>query len=307
MDFLNHNSNMLTIAQVERETGLSKDVLRVWERRYGFPAPTRSNSGERVYDLGQIERLRVIKRLIDRGFRPGKLFSLTVEELQALALIQPAAQDEQELPLPFRQILDEVLSDDNRGLRQAMSQLLAKQGLQQFVLDTVPQLNERVGDLWASGKLGIHQEHLYSEELSRLLRTAIGSLPTTGRRPRVLLTTLPGEEHGLGLLMVEGVLAPEGVHCLSLGVQTPMEDIVLAVAGHAVDVLVLSFSAAFPPRHGLAALKLLRSRLPDRVEIWAGGSMTRATSVHSILGVHWTPELRDCLARLSDWRTRHLN
>jgi DNA-binding transcriptional MerR regulator/methylmalonyl-CoA mutase cobalamin-binding subunit len=296
---------MLTIAQVERETGLSKDVLRVWERRYGFPTPQRSVSGERVYDLEQIERLRVIKRLIDRGFRPGRLFSLADAELQALAQTQPAAQAEQELPLPFRLIMDEVVSDDNRGLRQALSQLLAKQGLQQFVLDTVPKLNERVGDLWATGKLGIHQEHLYSEELSRLLRTAIGNLPPSNRRPRVMLTTLPGEEHSLGLLMVEGVLAPEGIHCLSLGVQTPMEDVVRAVAGHEVDVLVLSFSAAFPPRHGLAALKLLRSRLPDQVEIWAGGSMTRATSVHAVPGVHWTPELRDCFMLLADWHDRH--
>ncbi|NWG38551.1 MAG: MerR family transcriptional regulator [Hydrogenophilaceae bacterium] len=296
---------MLTIAQVERETGLSKDVLRVWERRYGFPAPIRSESGERVYDLEQIERLHVIKRLIDRGFRPGKLFSLTAEELQALAQTQATAKEGQDLPLPFRLIMDEVLSDDNRGLRQALSQLLAKQGLQQFVLDTVPQLNEQVGNLWAAGKLGVHQEHLYSEELSRLLRTAIGNLPTMGRRPRVLLTTLPGEEHGLGLLMVEGVLAPEGVHCLSLGVQTPMEDIVRAVVGHVVDVLVLSFSAAFPPRQGVAALRLLRNRLPGRVEVWAGGSMTRATRAHPISGVHWTPELSDCLVRLADWRDRH--
>ena len=296
---------MISISQVERETGLSKDVLRVWERRYGFPTPRRSASGERVYDLDQIERLRLIKRLLDRGFRPGKLFTLSDVELQSLAHTKAEAQVEQELPLPFRLVMDEILSDDNRGLRQALSQLLAKQGLQQFVLDTVPQLNEQVGNLWVTGKLGIHQEHLYSEELSRLLRTAIGNLPPSSKRPRIMLTTLPGEEHGLGLLMVEGVLAPEGTHCLSLGVQTPMEDIVRAVAGHEVDVLLLSFSAAFPTRHGLAALKLLRSRLPDRVEIWAGGSMTRATSAHAIPGVFWTPELRDCFTRLNDWRDRH--
>lgn len=296
---------MLTIAQVERETGLSKDVLRVWERRYGFPTPQRAASGERVYDLQQIERLRLIKRLVDQGYRPGRLFSLDDPALHALAQSESQPPLEQGVPLPFRQILDEVTSDDNRGLRQAMSQLLAKQGLQQFVLDTVPQLNERVGDLWAAGKLDIHQEHLYSEELSRLLRTAIGNLPASGRRPRVLLTTLPGEEHGLGLLMVEGVLAPEGVHCLSLGVQTPMEDIVRAVAAHRVDVLVLSFSIAFPARQGLAALKLLRSRLPDSVEIWAGGAMTRGLAGHELDGVNWTPELRDCFTRLAQWRERH--
>ena len=32
---------LLSIAAVERDTGLSKDTLRVWERRYGFPSPGR--------------------------------------------------------------------------------------------------------------------------------------------------------------------------------------------------------------------------------------------------------------------------
>ncbi|HRF13460.1 MAG TPA: MerR family transcriptional regulator, partial [Candidatus Accumulibacter phosphatis] len=63
------------IAAVERDTGLSKDVLRVWERRYGFPAPCRDANGERSYPAEQVERLRLIKRLMDQGHRPGKLIA----------------------------------------------------------------------------------------------------------------------------------------------------------------------------------------------------------------------------------------
>ena len=54
-----------TIAAVERDVGLSKDVLRVWERRYGFPVPDRDPNGERLYPAGQVLRLRLIKRLMD--------------------------------------------------------------------------------------------------------------------------------------------------------------------------------------------------------------------------------------------------
>lgn len=296
---------MLTIAQVERETGLSKDVLRVWERRYGFPSPTRSEAGDRLYDLDQIERLRQVKRLLDQGLRPGRLLSLSPDEFKALTLAEPEAAVEAKAYAAFQPIIDLLVSDDDQGLRQALSQMLAKQGLQRFVLDTAPRLNELVGSSWASGKMGIYQEHLYSEELSRLLRTAIGNLPASSRRPRVLLTTLPGEEHGLGLLMVEGVLAPEGTHCLSLGVQTPMEDIVRAVQAHEVDVLVLSFSAAFSARPGFAALRLLRQRLPARAEIWAGGGMTRSLLNKKIDRLRWTPELEDCFEQLKEWRAVH--
>ena len=69
------------ISAVERETGLSKDVLRMWERRYGFPKPARDENGERQYTLAEIAKLRSIKRLMDVGVRPGKIIGLTLAEL----------------------------------------------------------------------------------------------------------------------------------------------------------------------------------------------------------------------------------
>ena len=296
---------MLTIAQVERETGLSKDVLRVWERRYGFPVPSRDEAGDRLYDAAQVERLRTIKRLMDRGFRPGRLFAMTPEAFEALASAPAAGEPAMALDKACKAAIECILSDDNLGLRQSLNQLLAKQGLQRFVQDTVPVLNEQIGNSWASGRLAVHQEHLYSEEISRLLRSAIGNLPAGNQPPCVLLTTLSGEEHGLGLLMVEGMLAPEGARCISLGLQTPIEEIAMAASAHEIDVLVLSFSVAFPPRRGLAELQRMRAAIPERIEIWAGGGMTRGLLRHKLPGVLWTPELTDCLQRLQDWRIRH--
>lgn len=305
IDLLGQDTLMLTITQVERETGLSKDVLRVWERRYGFPAPVRAQSGERLYDAVQVERLQHIKRLLGQGFRPGKLLTMEAGELAALLAVPAVEKLVQIVDGAHDFILQAILNNDCLGLREALSQGLARVGLQRFVQDVVPQLSERVGSLWAVGRLDVHQEHLYSEEISRLLRTAIGNLPPTQGRPRILLTTLPGEEHGLGLLMVEGVIAPEGVFCLSLGVQTPMDDIVKAVSSHAIDIVVLSFSVAFPARQALGLLRNLRARLPWRVEIWAGGGMTRTLEKKQIERVRWTPELQDCFASLADWRIRH--
>ncbi|MFY9513094.1 MAG: MerR family transcriptional regulator, partial [Rubrivivax sp.] len=80
----------LSIAAVERDTGLSKDTLRVWERRYGFPAPARDTLGERAYPLEQVEKLRIVKRLLDAGHRPGRVVPLPSNELQALSASTPA-------------------------------------------------------------------------------------------------------------------------------------------------------------------------------------------------------------------------
>ena len=69
----------LGISAVERDTGLSKDTLRVWERRYGFPRPVRDALGERTYPVEQVDRLRLIRRLMDAGHRPGKVVGLPVD------------------------------------------------------------------------------------------------------------------------------------------------------------------------------------------------------------------------------------
>ena len=79
-----------TIAEVERETGLAKDTLRVWERRYGFPTPERDAQGERRYDEAQVQRLRWIKRLLDQGHRPGQVVALPLRQVRALSEAQPA-------------------------------------------------------------------------------------------------------------------------------------------------------------------------------------------------------------------------
>jgi hypothetical protein len=66
---------LVPIDVVERETSLSKDVLRAWERRYGFPTPQRDARGRRAYPREQVQRLLQIKRLVEHGFRPGKLIT----------------------------------------------------------------------------------------------------------------------------------------------------------------------------------------------------------------------------------------
>ena len=91
----------------------------------------------------------------------------------------------------------------------------------------------------------------------------------------MLLTSLPGEQHGLGLLLVEALLVSEGAQCIALGTQTPIDDIRRAALAHKVHVVALSFSSAFPLRQAGEGLATLRRQLPAPVALWAGGEMTR--------------------------------
>ncbi|RPH68178.1 MAG: MerR family transcriptional regulator, partial [Burkholderiales bacterium] len=230
----------LSISAVERETGLSKDTLRVWERRYGFPRPERDPVGERLYPLEQVDRLRLIRRLMDAGHRPGKVVGLPVGELHALvgqrlpASAQPAAPAGGLADLGrFVQL---TKSHRIEELRRALAESALRMGLDRFVTQLAAPLNRVVGEAWARGDFEVFEEHLYTEAMQGVLRTAIGSMPASSFSPRVLLTTFPSEPHGLGLLMAEALLALEGCRCLSLGVQTPIRDIALAAEAHGADI-----------------------------------------------------------------------
>ena len=209
----------LPIAAVERDTGLSKDTLRVWERRYGFPQPVRDANGERVYPHDQIDKLRLLKRLMDQGHRPGKIAATSFEQLQALAGAGSRKKGEKGTPVPGgssdadSHVLDEFLhlitAHRVEDLRRDLARLTVKVGLARFVIDVVAPLTSLVGDRWARGDLAIFEEHMYTESVQAVLRNAIAAMPHPGDSPRVLLTTVPQEPHGLGVLMADAMFALE--------------------------------------------------------------------------------------------------
>lgn len=269
----------LSIAAVERDTGIGKDTLRVWERRYGFPMPGRDANDERSYPMAQVQQLRVIKRLMDQGHRPGRVVAQPMAVLQQLSRAEASVQAGSEAQVTqehaeLQAYLTLLQSQDAEGIRLALHQALSIMGLQGFITDVVAPLTYLVGETWAQGDLAVHQEHLYTECVSTLMRQAIAAIPSAAQTtaPKVLLTTFPQEVHGLGLLMVESLLALQGCRCVSLGTQTPVRDIAQAALAHQVDVVALSFSASMKPNHVVDGLAELNALLPNDVAVWAGGS-----------------------------------
>jgi len=287
------------IATVERQTGLAKDTLRVWERRYGFPLPKRDARGERVYPPEQVEKLRVIGRLLDRGMRPGQLMSLPLAELiERFEAREPtAATGGGEFaggsPAPVMEEAIGLLKGyDECGLQAHLARALLRLGLQRFVIELAAPLNELIGDAWARGDIAIGQEHIYAEQMQHLLRQGIRSIPPGAQSPTVLLTTLPGEEHQLGLLMAQVCIAMEGARCIPLGVQTPAWDVAEVVRRQPIDVVGVSFSEALRLNVVCEMLEDLRARLPAAVELWAGGKRwTRARRV--VPGVRFVAQLTE--------------
>ncbi len=296
----------LSIAAVERDTGLTKDTLRVWERRYGFPQPDRDGSGERCYPLEQVEKLRIVKRLMDGGHRPGRLVPMGLE---ALLHLSENSVDEPRKPTgglsapELRAYLALMRTHDLDALRRLLLQTLMRLGLSRFVLDVVVPLNTMVGDAWMRGQLEIFEEHAYIECLQSVLRQALGGVPDAAAldRPRVLLTTFPNEPHSLGLLLAEALFVIEGARVISLGVQTPVWDITLAAAAYRCDIVALGFTGCMNPNHVVDGLTELRSKLPPEVALWVGGA---APVLHrrTVDGVTALTTLADIRTQIEQWR-----
>ncbi|MBX3599508.1 MAG: MerR family transcriptional regulator [Rubrivivax sp.] len=300
----------LSIAAVERDTGLSKDTLRVWERRYGFPTPARDGLGERAYTLEEVEKLRIVKRLMDAGHRPGRIVALPLAQLQELAeqtVDQPQRAAETALDAgDLRSHLERLRAHDVAGLQAELARLLSRHGVGRFVTEVVAPLNVAIGDAWVRGQVEIFEEHLYTEIVQVLLHQAIAGIPDPGvaAAPRVLLSTFPGEPHGLGLLMAQAMLALEGCRCVSLGPQTPVWDIALAAAALKADIVALGFSGCMNPNQVVDGLAELRRKLPAERALWVGGS---APVLHrrTVPGVLAIAALDGVPAAVAAWRAQH--
>ncbi|MGE5621565.1 MAG: MerR family transcriptional regulator [Bacillota bacterium] len=292
-----------SIAAISNETGIAKEVLRKWEERYGFPQPERDSAGVRLYPAEQASRLKLIKRLLDDGMRPGQVVPLDDAALEMLLAQRkkqgfPARSSDIEL-----NIVAWVQSRDPELLRDNLQTMLAQLGLRGFVVDAMPAMNEAVGNAWADGSISVKDEHLYTEVVQNLVRSALAAARPTAGAPRILLTTLTGELHTLGILMAETVMVLEGAACVSLGAQTPLPEIVAAAQAYRTDIVALSFSAAFPKKKIPPLLRELRSLCAAETRLWAGGSGVAGLDT-TPRGVSLLPTLESGVDALEKYRQR---
>ena len=129
----------MSIAAVQRDSGLSKDTLRAWERRYGFPDPLRDAHDERLYPPAQIAKLRLLRRLVEAGHRPGKIVGRPADELaqlvRGLDVVEP-----QVISPEAQEVLARLAAYDVERLRAFLAALVVRSGLRAFAADLGPAL-----------------------------------------------------------------------------------------------------------------------------------------------------------------------
>ncbi len=283
-----------SIGDVSRITGIPKDLLRMWERRYQYPNPTRDENGDRVYSDAHLDKLVLVRQLVEQGRRPGKLIPLDLPALRRLLQEGRAEID--------ASALVRLLSmGDANALRDWLQQQLIAYGLRAFIHNILSPAIKIVGDAWSSGDVAIYEEHFFTETVFGLVRQSLTEHYHKDGEPRVMLTTVPGEQHSLGLLMVESLLRLGGAEVVSFGAGTPFREIREAAEKLAVDVIGLSFSAAFKTEDAIVMLHGLRPMIPPDIQIWVGGEAF-SDNPEMPDGVRLIDQLHGLERVLSEWK-----
>jgi MerR family transcriptional regulator, light-induced transcriptional regulator len=269
------------IAVVEERTGLTQDVLRVWERRYNAVTPGRSAGGQRRYSDADIERLRLLQALTRGGRSIGQVADLPTAEIARLAREDAAAR------MPgdssgadgawgrateiVEQAIAHVRALDAARLDAGIRRALALFGLPVFLEAVATPILRRIGDEWHAGRLTPAQEHLASAALHDLIAESTRGMVADDGAPRVLIATPAGERHAIGALLVGAAAATEGWHVISLGPDLPAADIAEAADSTGAALVAVSLLYIPDAQRTVAELRALRARLPAGIELLAGG------------------------------------
>jgi DNA-binding transcriptional MerR regulator len=266
------NEGYLRIGELSRRTGVSVELLRAWEKRYGLLEPARSEGGFRLYSDADVERVRSMQRHLGEGLAAAE----AARRALAPPAVAPAPANGGLVDASRRELAEALAAFDEGRANAAFDRLLATFGLDTVLAEVVlPYLHE-LGEEWERGDASIAQEHFASALVrGRLLGLARGWGGGTGRL--ALLACPPGELHDLGLIAFGLALRARGWRITYLGQDTPLD----ALADEARTLKPHAIVLALTQPETAAESRELK-RLARDVPVWlAGAGATEAVAKRS--------------------------
>ena len=269
--------NTHRIHRVAKLTGLSKDVIRVWERRYGLVKPSRSSNRYREYSDEEVALLRFVKNQMEQGATIGALAAEGHDSLTArMRVATPASDADQK---PHDRLLDELIGSldpmDKAGFERRLNGAVAVIPFEEAVQRILLPLQRRIGELWHEGHLNVAVEHYVTKIIQQKLFSVMNQLPVNEFGPRILIACPEGETHEIGAQAAAYIAATKGCHVYYLGPNLPYSDLVNFCEKISPDLVLLSLTELKQEAdtlHHIQQLEQLATRWPVAV----GGQGARA-------------------------------
>jgi len=265
-------------------TGLTPDLLRVWEKRYGVVTPTRSAGGQRLYSDADVERLALLTRAVSGGRTISQVAKLSATELQAVVLAdvgalpvtpaQAAAYSVESPGLVCAAALLAVERFDAVELESTLRGAVLRFGVDELLDEVIGPLLVTIGSRWREGHMRPAHEHLASAVIRRTLSWWIAYAAPPASAPAVVVATLAGQTHEFGALLAAATAVSQGWRVVYLGTSLPAGEIAAAAieTGASAVALSLVYPADDPAIPN--ELRNLRAALPPGTAIVAGGGAT---------------------------------
>lgn len=274
------------IHEVAERTGLSPELIRAWERRYGLPSPERTAGGFRRYDDDDVERLRLLRELRDRGVRIAELTMAPIADLRRLLDVEhgagpagavgergPSAEPGDPAPRLVERLVRAAVAFDVAELRSGLGATLVLMPPLVAAEEVLAPFLATVGDMWERRQLPVAGEHLVTEAVRGALH-ALGrtGIPAGGPGAgRAVLACGPGDQHALGLLLFGLVLGGEGWDVVHLGVGMPSGEIAGAIRALGPGLVGLSFVVEAGEDEVRRTVATAAGALPEGARLLVGG------------------------------------
>ncbi len=265
---------------VSQRTGLTPDVLRAWERRYGAVQPVRSPGGQRHYSDADIERLALLSRASRAGRQIGQLVPLSNAELQKL-IDDDERQSRERVGIgPDQPAIESYLSSaliaveefDAHRLEQTLRSAVLRMPSDEVLDQVIAPLLFTIGSLWHQGLLRPANEHLATTTIRRVLVWMSDLAVSDSSAPLVVVGTPAHQMHEIGAMLAATTAASSGWRVAYLGPNLPADELARAVRFAKAQALALSIVFPTDDANLHGELRALKAALPPEVGLVIGGS-----------------------------------
>jgi DNA-binding transcriptional MerR regulator len=216
--------NAFTIKDLENLTGIKAHTIRIWEQRYNFLKPHRSDTNIRYYSNEEVKAVLNIALLNKYGYKISHIGKMDEKQIQEkiLSLVQIQAQQERVV----NELIQYMIDLDMQHFEETLNKYIKNKGIERTITQIIFPFLERIGILWLTNHINPAQEHLVTNIIrSKLIMGLETTQPVLVSDTTLLLFLPEGEHHEIGLLFAHFLLKTRGINVLYLGASIPLKDV----------------------------------------------------------------------------------
>ncbi|MGB3005293.1 MAG: MerR family transcriptional regulator [Chitinophagaceae bacterium] len=289
--------NAFTIKDLENLSGIKAHTIRIWEQRYNFLKPQRTDTNIRYYSNDELKTVLNIALLNKYGFKISHIDRMQPEEIRSKILSLDDTRAVQERII--NELVQEMVDLNIEKLERVLNNYIAVKGIERTIIQIIFPFLERIGVLWLTGHINPAQEHLVTNVIRQKLIVAIEAVDTHLKVEKTVLLFLPeGEHHELGLLFMYYMMKNRGVNVIYLGANVPAKDVAFVAKIKKPEIIYTHLTATSSNFNFEKFLNTLHSQVAD-IQTIISGHLT--LSYHKIVppGISFKKSLPEVMEYIS--------